>query len=139
MEISLRQKILLLARIKKMEGFIENRILDRYFADSWEQSEQISKDICCMDNQIKEVRNFLNGNPYNKNEFRRFLAGCIAEHPWYKSKKKAIIMESVSCTSTGCSLNCEGKCMKIGTFLDNYEIGLPAPDGCLDFNEGKIA
>ena len=135
MEISLRQRILLLARIKRMERSIEDRILDRLYADSWEQSEQISDDICRMDTQIKEVRNFLNGNPYDKREFRRFLAGCIAEH----SRHKAIIMESVSCTSAGCPLNCEGKCIKIGTFLDNYEIGLPAPDGCLDFNEGKIA
>lgn len=139
MEISLRQRILLLSRIQKMKRSIEDRTLDRLYADSWEQSSQISEEICCMNSQIEEIKNFLNGNPYDKKEFRRFLAGCIAEHSRHKSKKKTIIMESVICTSTGCPLNCEGKCMKIGAFLDNYEIGLPAPDGCPDFNEGKIA
>lgn len=43
-------------KIKELENDIHERILDHYYADSWEQARQISEDIRRMKAELAQLK-----------------------------------------------------------------------------------
>ena len=59
---------------------LDERITDRQFADSWEQSSQISRDIRFIQEKIDALENFI-----SKSEWNKTMAKIIHEEVFRKT------------------------------------------------------
>jgi len=55
----MRRKILMKSLISEREAYINSRIEDRIYADSWEQSAQITADIEKLKKEIKAIKDYI--------------------------------------------------------------------------------
>ena len=97
----MRQKKILGKKLGVLKEELNNRVLDKCYADSWEQVSQINKDIDRLKAQITAIENFIDNIYYDHEVINDICRGLIRS----KAYPFRVIEEYIKCRSSGLTEN----------------------------------